>query len=1001
MNHIIEKKETFLRKTSILLFFMAFLLGFSTNTYAQQRTITGRIIDTQNEPLIGVSIQVKGTSRGTITDINGNFSVQVEPGNTLTFSYIGYKSQEVQISNQQSVTITLQEDSEVLDEVVVIGYGTLKRREVTSAVETISPDKFNKGATRDALDLITGKVAGLNMTRENANDPNAEATIQLRGVSSIKGNRTPLIVIDGIPITTGDNRGYMSMLQPDDIESFNVLKDGSAAAIYGTRANAGVILITTKKGQAGAARFDYSGYISHDVTAKKPKYLNATQFREQIAAGNIPQSEDLGYDTDLWDALTNKDNVSHYHNLSMSGGSQHTNYRASVYFTENQGIAKEHGNERWGGRININHKGLQDRLTASVNLATQFRKQNNLGGGTSNWEQAVQRNPTAPLYNEDGTPYQTQGWNNYNPLDRLANRINERDQQSTQADLKLKLEIIEGLSISAFGAYLRDTYNNREYINGADWDNRGDRQGMGYAAKENALDWSRQFEATIDFMREFKEIHRITALAGYSYQYSTRETFNVNNVGFSTDGFKDWNLGAGLGQDRSSNNTLPRVGLGSEKQDYTLIAFFGRINYSLMDKYFLQAVLRHEGSSRFGVNHKWGNFPAVSASWAIGEEEFMKSATFLDELKVRIGYGVTGNDGIPNYQSIVTLGTGGQYPQNGVYYQTYGPEKNPNPDLRWEQKAEINFGIDFAFLQRKISGSLDIYSRDTKNLLYDYNAQKPPYIQDRIYTNVGTIRSRGVELQLTAIPIQTRDFDWDINFAIAGNSNKLTKLSNQVYKANYLEFYGLPSPGNLGNAFRLVEGGKMGDFYGKRFAGFTDDGKWLFYNNAGEKVRSTELSNEDYAVIGNGTPKVQATLGTTLRYKQFDLSFMFRGKFGFDILNVQDIFFGNKKWLPNNVLESAVKKHAQINDDPQYSDYYLEKGDFVKLDNVTLGYTFDFKTPYIRNMRIYLTGKNLLTITGYSGFDPEVADSGFEPGITKRDFYPRTRTYTFGVNIGF
>ena len=1012
MKHFcLELKTQILKKINISVY--VFLLGIffvstvhatelsELQTVQQSKTISGRVVDSENEPLVGVSIVLKGTTTGTSTGIDGSFSIQADPGATLVFFYIGFNSQEVVIANQTTLNIKMSENTQLLEEVVVVGYGTLKRKEVTSAVQTIKTEDFNIGASRDAMDLIQGKVAGLNMTRVNANDPNAEATFQLRGVTSIQGDRSPLIVIDGIPIQTGESRGYLSMLQPDDIETFNVLKDGSAAAIYGTRANAGVILITTKKGRAGSAQFNYSGYVSHDITNKKPKYLTSEQFREQIKLGNIPQSQDLGSSGDLWDALTNKDNVSHYHNLSVSGGSQNTNYRASVYFTENQGIAKKHGNDRWGGRVNVNQKGMQDRLTVSLNLATQMRKQNNVGGGTANWEQAVQRNPTAPLYNEDGTAYQTMGYNNYNPLDRLRNRINERDQQSTQTDAKVKLDIIEGLSVSAFGAYMRDSWNNRQYYNGIDWDNRGDRQGMGWARKDNQLDWTKQFEATVDFRKEFNEKHTITALAGYSYQYSTRETFYVDNSGFSTDGFADWNLGAGLGQDRTSTNTLPRVALGSSKEDNTLVAFFGRINYSFMDKYFIQAILRHEGSSRFGVNNKWGNFPAVSVGWSLSEEAFIKDIKAINDLKIRLGYGVTGNQGIPNYQSIATLGTGGQYLQNGRYYQTYGPSKNPNPNLRWEEKAELNLGVDFGLFNHRLTGSLDIYSRDTKDLLYEYTAQKPAFIHDRVWTNVGTIRSRGIELQLNAKAVQTKDFSVDVDFAISTNESKLTKLSNQTFKADYINFYSLPAPGLLGAAFRLREGGQMGDFYGKRFAGFNENGKWLFYKANGEKVEASGINNDDLTVIGNGTPKVQSTLGATIRYKNWDLGFMFRGKFGFDILNLQDVYFGNKRWLPNNVLESAITKHAELDDDPQYSDYYLESGTFVKLDNLNLGYTFNLKTPYIKNMRVYASAKNLFTITGYSGFDPEVSDSGFEPGVQKRDFYPRTTTLTFGVNIGF
>lgn len=958
--------------------------------------IKGQVVDAQNEPLIGASVQVKGTSIGTVTDVNGDYTLQVTEGATLVFSYIGYVPQEVKITNQRTLNITLNEDTEILGEVVVIGYGTLKRKEVTSAVETVRADKFNQGSVRGVMDLVQGKVAGLSMTRVDGNNPNKEPEIQLRGVSSIKGTRKPLIVIDGVPINTGDGRSALSMIQPDDIESFNILKDGSAAAIYGTRGNAGVILITTKKGQSGTTKFDYSGYVSHDVNIRKPKYLNASQFREQIALGNIPADQDFGTDTDLWDELLNKDNVSHYHNLSMSGGSENTNYRASMFFNENQGIAKRNSNERWGGRVNLNAKGFQDKLKASINMSTLFNEVDKVGGGSSDWEQAVQRNPTAPIYTEDGF-YETQGWNNYNPMSRFANRISKQNQQTTIVDAKFTFSITQDLSISALGAYSRDSWNDREYTKSTDWDRRGTKTGK--AKKENKLYQTKQFESTIDYRKTFNEIHTITAMVGYSYQYSTYERFNVSNEGFSTDGFLDWNLGAGLGRDK--NNSTHFVNLGSFKESNTLIAFFGRVNYSLLNKYHFQASLRHEGSSRFGANNKWGNFPSVSAGWSISEEGFMNDITAINDLKLRVGYGVTGNQDISNYQSLVTLSTGGKYPQDGTYYETYGPAKNPNPDLRWEEKHEVNIGIDFSVLSSRLSGSIDLYSRDTKDLLYDYTVQKPPFVQDRIWTNVGTIRNQGIELQLSAIAMETKDFLWNVDMTFATGTSKLTKLSGDVYKANYLTFYGLPSPGNLGDAFRLEEGGKMGDFYGKRFAGLDEDGKWLFYKADGSKAHTSEMNNNDYTVIGNGTPKAQASLGSTFKYKNFDFSFLFRGKFGFDILNVQDMFFGNKKWLPNNVLESAVKKHAALNDDPQYSDYYLEKGDFVKLDNITLGYTFNLNTPYIRNMRAYVSGRNLFTITGFDGMDPEVADSGFEPGVSKRDFYPRSQTWTLGVSIGF
>ena len=973
----------------------AFVWILSLGLFAQGTTISGTVSDANGEPLIGVTILVQGTTNGTVTNIDGEFQLSNVPSNAdLEVSYVGMQTQIVPVDGQTTVNITLTEDTELLEELVVVGYGTMDRREVTSSIETVSAADFNQGGTRNAMDLIQGKVAGLNMTRTAGSNPNSGMEIQLRGVASLTGTRSPLIVIDGIP------GGNLDLLQPDDIESFNILKDGSAAAIYGTRGNAGVILITTRKGRAGAPQFNYSSYAQHEILSERPKVFDAAGFRDLISQGIINESQDFGADTNLFDELINSNNLSHYHNFSASGGTENTNYRASVFYSNLEGIALENSREQFGGRINVNQRGLNDRLTMSVNLATNFNKANMLGGGTGDFEQAIQRNPTAPLYNEDGTFFETTAFNNYNPLSRLANRVSERNQQTTSADIRMQVDLTDYWSVSGFGSYQRNTYNDRYYRSSLDWDNRpgSSYQGMGYASKANHLSWSKTFEATTDYRRTFDDVHTLTGLFGYSYQYDTAEDFNVNNNGFTTDAFMDWNLGAGSA---IQNTQLPRPGMGSNKQDNTLVAFFGRVNYSFDQRYYLQAIVRHEGSSRFGANHKWGTFPAISAGWTISEEDFMYDVDVIDELKLRVGYGVTGNQGIPNYQSLPTLSTGGVYPQDGVYYQTYGASRNPNPDLRWEQKHELNVGIDFDLLNRRLSGSIDVYNRNTRDLLYNYNAQQPPFVRDLIYTNVGSIRNSGIELQLSASAIRNQEFSWDIDLATSYQTNELTKLSSEVFQANWLSFYGLPSPGNLGEAFRLEEGGRVGNFYGKEFAGFTDDGKWLFYKADGTTARASDISEDDLKIIGNGVPKVQASLNNTFRYKNFDLTLLFRGKFGFDILNLKELYFGNTQWLPNNMLRTALSRHVELDDDPQYSDYYLERGDFVKLDNVTLGYNVPLNSDYISNLRFYVTGRNILTITGYSGVDPEVQDTGFEAGVDRRDYYPRTQSWTVGVNIGF
>ncbi|NQD71223.1 SusC/RagA family TonB-linked outer membrane protein [Sphingobacterium shayense] len=967
----------------------------------QQEVVKGKVTDSETgAPVTGATISIKGTTEAVQTDRNGAFSITAGKGQVLVASFIGYESIELPVTSS-TLNFSLTAAGESLDEVVVVGYGTQKKKEITSAVASVKEEDFNKGGMRNPLELIQGKVAGLNITRQHGSNPNSGTGIQLRGMSSVKGSLSPLVVIDGIP------GGNLDLVKQGDIESIDVLKDGSAAAIYGTRGNNGVILVTTKKGKGGAKpQFEYFTYGQREFVARKPNMLSASQFRDRIASGDISDKEDFGASTDLFDELVDKNNFSHFHNFAASGSGENSHYRVSLNYEDANGIALENGKKQFGGRMSFSQTGLQDRLTFDMNMAGNFNKANLLGGkaddngNVPDFEQAVQRNPTAPLYSEDGSFYQTQAYNNYNPLSRYAYRTDERDQQTFSADARVKVKILDELSWTGFGSYVRDNYNDRRYRSTLDWDQRptSDYQGMGYAYKGNFLEWTKTFETMLDYNKTFNEKHHVTGLLGYSYQYHTLENFEANNNGFTTDGFLDWNLGSGTAL---TNDKLPRPGMGSFKEDNTLIAFFGRVNYNFNDKYFVTGILRREGSSRFGVNNKWGNFPAISAGWTITNEDFFTNKDVVNDLKIRLGYGVTGNQDIGNYQSLITLGTGGVYPQNGVYYQTYGPKNNPNPDLRWEQKEEWNLGFDFGLFNNKITGALDLYNRNTKDLLFDYTAQMPSYLSGGIFTNVGAVNNKGIELQLSATAMQREEFSWTIDFTGSYQKYKLTKLSSDIFKSDYLEFGGLPSPGNLGSAIRLEEGTELGSFYGKRFAGISDEGKWLFYKADGTTGLAGEMNNDDLTYIGNGVPKYQMSLGNRFTYKGFDLSIFFRGKFQFDILNTPQMYFANKKWLPNNVLEDAFTTHGQLNDDPQYSDYYLENGSFVKLDNVTLGYNFKMNNDYVRNLYVYVTGRNIATITGYSGLDPEIKDTGFDAGIDWRGFYPRTKSWSIGLNVGF
>ncbi|MFP5081562.1 SusC/RagA family TonB-linked outer membrane protein [Pedobacter sp. JCM 36344] len=961
------------------------------------KVITGIVVDEKSLPLPGVGVKT-ASNKTTVTDGTGKFAISTtSPTERITFSYIGYAPvTRVAGAGRAPLSIRLAPaEGETLQDVqiVAVGYGTLDKREVTSAVAHLDSADFRQSGSRNPLDLIQGKVAGLQITRTGGSNPNSGVGIQLRGITSVTGSQSPLIVIDGIP------GGNLDLLQQDDIQSMDVLKDGSGAAIYGTRANAGVILITTKKGRSGPAKFDYSSYVRHESLYQRPDFMTAEQMRARITSGELDR-KDYGNTSDFFNDLVNSNNISQNHNLAISGGSDNTSYRASLNYRDLQGFAKENNREEYGIRLNLNQKGFDNKLNLSTNLTTTFNKANLLGGG--GFEDQFKRNPTLSNFNPDGSFYFEN--TSTNQFARLTQESNRRQQQTSSIDTKADFEILKGLKASLFGAIQRNSYIDGEYraVNGEYSIENDIYKGGGYARRATVLEQNFNIEPTLEYRPTLGGDHSLTALAGYSYRYEVFEGFNASNLGFLNDLFEENNLNAG------NQLAAGKAGLGSYKNDNTLIAFFGRLNYSYKGRYFAQAIYRREGSSRFGINNKWGDFPAFSAGWTISEEDFMKDSKVFSNLKLRAGYGITGNSGIGNYASLVTLGTGGVYLYpDGQYRETYGPNSNPNPDLRWEKKRELNIGLDFGLFTNKLSGSLDVFSRATRDLLDNYESPQPPYIRSNIYTNVGSISAKGIELTLSYAALKTQDFSWNIDFAGSTTANKLDSYSDENYKREYLSLGDIGGFGALGNAIRTYEGGKLGEFWGKRFAGFTDDGKWLFYNRAGEKVRNDQINNSfdrnttDLVVIGNGIPKYYLSLANNFSYKKFDLRVFLRGKFGYDILNTTAISYGNKV-SGDNLLNSSFDKYAQINDTYMYSDYYVENGSHLKIDEITLGYRFDLKSKFVRNLRVYATGQNLATITNYTGNDPDfVNDTGLAPGIDGRGPYPSTRSFLFGLNIGF
>ena len=971
----------------------------------QTLTVTGTVVDEKGESIIGANIRIKGTGKGTITDYDGKFTLTGVPRNAiLQVSYIGYRTQEVAASGK-ALNIKMEADSENLDEVIVVGYGTQKKGEITSSITSMKEENFNKVPVVNPMSLIEGRVAGLTIN-SGGNDPNGELNIQLRGATSLKGNNTPLIIIDGVP---GD-KNSLDAIAPEDIEAIDVLKDGSAAAIYGTRGNNGVVIVTTKRPNAGNSMITYAGYVMHESVAKRPEMLSRDEYLAYGKSSGSSIITDYGDNTDPYDMMLNKGNISHVHNLTATGGSATMNYRASLSYRNNQSVVKHTQRERMNASLNITHRAMDDKLLLSFGLSNSIGSADLIpgygdgGDGPTDtpsyrhdeFYSALMRNPTMPIYNADGSFWQTYaGYEDYNPIARIEQRSTKRKSKNLLGNFKATFEILPGLKTSALFALEKRDRSRDSYISRLDYSSVKDNTN-GTADKWEQKWSNRTVEWTGDYVNTFKGVHNLAAMVGYSYQNFVTEMSRMRNRGFLTDAFGTNNMGAG------SYLKDGRADMGSQKTESTLIAFFGRVNYNYDNKYLFSASLRREGSSKFGADNKWAMFPSVSAGWMLTREDFMKSLKWIDMLKFRVGFGITGSLPNDSYMSLIKYGTGaGNYNAiTGTWLNaTYGPGNNPNPELKWEKSESLNIGFDYGFWGGRVNGTLDWYQRTTRDLIYDYTAQQPSAIFNTIVTNVGSMRNTGVELAVTVEAVKTKDFNYTPSVTFSWEKNELTSLSNNLYKASYADLHEMPSPGNVGPTIRLQEGHPVGSFYGYVADGIDENGKWIIRDLDGREG----LSMDDRTFIGCGLPKFKASLQNTFTYKNFDFGLLIRGMFGFDILNEGKFFFGTTKYLDqsaSNVYKDAL--NHPLKDENMFTSYYVEKGDFIKIANVTLGYTFNFKqNKYIKNVRLYGTVTNLATITGYSGLTPDINVTGLEAGTDSRSSYPVTRTFSFGVNATF
>lgn len=979
------------------LFLLLTLLSFSLTALAQQK-VTGKVKDSSGEPVIGASVVVKGNNTmGTITDFDGNFMLDVPAKSVLVISYIGYVTQEVPTAGKNSLEIVLKEDTKTLDEVVVIGYGTQRKGDVTSSVASVKADNFVKGAVKDVGQLIQGKVAGLAITNPNG-DPTGSTQIRLRGTNTIGGaNTAPLVLIDGIP-------GELGTVAPEDVESVDVLKDGSAAAIYGTRGTNGVILITTKQAKGvDINQVEYNGYVSTSLIAKKLDMLNADEFR------TLYPDQDHGADTDWIDEIS-RTPVSHVHNLSLMGGNSKTNYIANLNYASRQGIMKKSDFESFQGRIEVTHRMFDDKLKLKFGL---FGKKNQMesttsGGSFRGWVygQATRRNPTDPVRNEDGTWNENVSKFEYeNPLALLYEAEGNVKKTQLRYNGNIVYNPIKDLTLSAVFSYIRDNMN-RGY---------GETLNHISALRDGLAGWSSvgaytKMEKLMELTAQYnKEIgaHKFSVLGGYSYNETDFEELWIDNYGFQDDYFGGWhNIGIGSALKDGKAN------IGSKKTPTNLIGFFGRATYSFKNRYLLMGALRYEGASQlWGTDNAWGLFPSISVGWRITEEAFMKNQKIFDDLKLRVGYGVTGSQPKDPFLGVAMLKYGSYAFVNGNWVQTIVPASNPNPDLKWEEKKETNIGLDFVSWGGRLSGSIDYYNRDVDGLIYEYGVPTPPNLYNKTMANGGTMRNRGVEVLVTVVPVQNKDFEWSTTGTFSLNSNKLISLSGSIFKSDYDYFNTgtVEYSGQVADSHRVQVGESIGNFYGFKVVDVDSEGHWIYEDRNGELVNYKDFTHapEDKHVIGNGLPKWYAGWNNTLRYKNFDLNVTMRGAFGFQIINGGRMNYENVK---NSRFENRLKsvndlvfgKHTLSPEvEPEFNSYYVEDGDYWKIDNITLGYSFGQVGKYIKSLRIYGSVLNALTITGYKGIDPEVSTDGLTPGYDTRDRYPSVRSFTFGVNVKF
>ncbi len=996
-----------------------------------KKQIKGHIVDKDGIPVIGANIIESGTTNGTVTDIDGNFTLEVEDDAEILISYIGYLSQNITTSGKTNFVITLLEDNQALEELVVIGYGSLRRKDVTSSISTVKADDLNVGVYSNPAQLLQGKVPGLTVTQSS--DPNASPSITLRGASTFRDGaaQEPYYVIDGIPGMS------LALISPNDIESIDVLRDATATAIYGSKAANGVIIINTKKGSKGDVSINYSAYVATDQILNNWDVMDGGQLRKYAKDNNITLINDLNADTN-WQKEVQQTGISHNHNVSISGGTDNVSYSTSINYMENQGVIKGTEMDRLIGRAFVEGTGLNDRLTLSFNINTSITNRGSVPfskQGQSVLDAMSYYSPLVPIRNEDGSWYENSGISqNYNPVALINENIYDTQNKQIQGNAKASLKIVDGL-IYNMNLAIQDEQHIFSNYNST---NSLVAQGMSGKAERSTINNKKKvLESYLNYDKSFNDVHNLGLMAGYSWEEGNdNDGFKLTTYNFYNDDLTYYNLGMG------NNIDINGFGLGDGRfmlSTLRMISFYGRLNYSFNSKYMLQATIRRDGSSAFGKNNRWATFPSGSMAWRISEEEFVKDMDVFDDLKLRVGYGLSGNSlGFDVFTATQVYSATGWFDYlspsgESTAVHMLGPTRNANPDLKWERTGMFNVGLDFSILKNRLNGTIEYYDKRTKDLIADYQVSTTKYPHNWLTANVGEVSNKGIELSLNAIPVLRKDFNWETTLNLSHNKNRVERLSNDTYSVDYFDRANLDAAGfSTANEQRIMEGYPIGQFYQWEWAGYKEgvsnyyvygegslkdiygddfnsmvskqsDGKYID-NSTGKHVTTSKPLYDDRTATGSAQPNLIFGWNNTLNYKNWTMTAFFQGVVGNKIMNGTRAFLSNYASVGNgkNVLASMPEDNLATDYNSHApSNRYLERGDYMRLSTLTLGYNFGYINEYIKGLSLTLTCNNLFTITGYKGIDPEISLGGLEPGIDNRQTYPRTRTLMFGVNVNF